>query len=105
MTPSDDDRYVAPFQSEFEAQRRQSELEGRLQSALREADRQRGRVIALEDQLRKRERPGYEYVLLPSQGAPVPVEDLNKFAAEGWRLVTLCCGDDSVWIVIMERPR
>ena len=49
-----DDRYVVPFENEFEAQRRRSELESRLQAALKELDRQRGRVIALEDQLRTR---------------------------------------------------
>lgn len=107
MTSSDDgdDRYVVPFETEFEAQRRRSELEEQLQSALKEADRQRGRVVALEEQLRERERPGYEYILLPSQGAPVPIEDVNKFAKDGWRLVTACCGNDAMWIVVMERPR
>ncbi len=102
---SDDDRYAVPFETEFEAQRRRSELEHRLQAALKEIDRQRGRVIALEDQLREQERPGYEYILLPSEGAPVPIEDVNRFAKDGWRLVSACYGNDSMWIVIMERPR
>lgn len=98
-----DDRYVVPFENEFEAQRRRSELESRLQAALKELDRQRGRVIALEDQSRARDQTAYEYVMLPSKDAPTPIEDLNKFAKEGWRIVTMCQGNDLTWIVVMER--
>jgi hypothetical protein len=99
-----DDRYVAAFESEFEAQRRRSDLESRLQAALKELDRQRGRVIALEERFHEHDRPGYEYIMLPSKEAPTPIEDLNKFAKEGWRIVTVCYDRDSTWIVIMERP-
>jgi hypothetical protein len=56
-----DDRYVVPFETAFEAQRRQTQLEEELRAALREADRLRGRVIALEDALNEQsgrhERP------------------------------------------------
>jgi hypothetical protein len=42
-----DDEYVVQFETEFEAQRRQTQLEHELQAAARELDRARGRVIAL----------------------------------------------------------
>ena len=41
--------------------------------------------------------------MLPSKDAPTPIEDLNKFAKEGWRIVTMCQGNDLTWIVVMER--
>lgn len=99
----DDERYIVPFQNEYEAQRRQTELEERLAAALKELDRQRGRVVALEDRVREYDRPGYQYIMLPSYGAPVPIEDVNRFAKDGWRLVAASCGTDATWIVIMER--
>ncbi len=45
-----DDEYVVQFETEFEAQRRQTQLENELQAAARELDRARGRAIALEAQ-------------------------------------------------------
>ncbi len=45
-----EDEYVVQFETEFEAQRRQTQLERELQAAREELDRERGRVIALEAQ-------------------------------------------------------
>lgn len=46
----------------------------------------------------------FEYLQLPSTGRPVPVEDINKFAKDGWRVVSTCCGG-TTWVVIMEREK
>ena len=53
---ADEDRYVAAFETQFEAQRRLTELEERLSRAVRtsreDLDRERGRVLSLEHELR-----------------------------------------------------
>ena len=46
----------------------------------------------------------HEYLQLPSTGHPVPVEDINKFAKDGWRVVSMCCSG-AMWVVLMEREK
>jgi len=47
----------------------------------------------------------FEYLQLPSTNHPVPIEDINRFAKDGWRLKAVTFGGNATWLVIMEREK
>jgi hypothetical protein len=49
--------------------------------------------------------PEFEYVQVRSLNSPMPIEDLNKFADDGWRVASVVCTGDSVWVHTLEKDK